>query len=643
MGFKFNTKIFVMGLLSIFAIASCNKSSAPEHDHVWDSGTMTTVATCHSEGVRTYKCTVAGCTQTKTESVAMTPHSWDEGVVTKDATCSSTGVMTYTCINSGCGKTKEVTLYKTDHDYHLENINKIPDLLESGEAELECSMCHETTLEELSAHADFIEQYDNDLFSWKYESLDTYLPTDEDISPNVLVKDGEVYKDDKVEISNGHIKTSGHALLSYSFNSDKEKIKANTSISFNGANADTRVEAYLLLTNKDNHVKKTIKVSSDSKDWTFTNTEENILELQENDNLCVVVSNNNVGISEGDLSITFTAECIHIWNMGEVIKPATEEQEGIREFTCISCNEKVQHVIPKVNPDDPDPEDPLEGYFDFTGKTYNRFEGDIEGNSWTTDNGHTLHVEVTKPGTNIWEGGVFVDTGLKTEAGKAFNINFEVSALEENDFEIVFQNKQWDETKYKTLYTPDGEVSEKINITEQNAGTLWLYIQSGNAINEVVITKLSIEETTPDEPEPPSGNYFDFTDKTHGRFEGGIEGNIWNTDHGHTLHIEVTKPGTNIWEGGVFVDTGFTCTKGMTINVKFEAARLQANPFEIIFQNKQWDETKYLTLSSPVGKVDEDIEVTEKNEGSLWIYVQFGNVVNEVTISNLIITEIVEE
>ena len=32
-----------------------------------------------------------------------------------------------------------------------------------------------------------------------------------------------------------------------------------------------------------------------------------------------------------------------------------------------------------------------------------------------------------------------------------------------------------DETKYKTLYTPDGEVSEKINITEQNGHTLVIF------------------------------------------------------------------------------------------------------------------------------------------------------------------------
>lgn len=639
MGFKLNSKILVAAFLSIFSIASCDKQRAPEHDHTWDNGTLTTAPTCHSEGLRTYKCTVPGCEQTKTESIAMIPHTWDSGVISKNPTCSEHGIMTYTCINDGCGKTKTTTLHKTEHDYHEESLTKIPDLLIPGEEEYECSICHETTLEEVDAHADFVEQFDNQSFSWAYESLDTFDPIDEDISPVALIKDGDVYKNDKVEISKGHIKTSGHALLSYSFNSDKEKIKANATISFKGLSAETRVDAYLLLTNQSNHIKKIVKVSSDSKDWTFTSSTENILELQEFDNICVLISNNNVGISEGDLSITFTAECIHIWNMGEVIKPATEEEEGLREFTCISCLEKVQHVIPTTNPDDPDPVDPLADYFDFTGKTYNRFEGGIEGNSWTTDNGHTLHVEVTKPGTNIWEGGVFVDTGLTCEAGKAFNVSFEVSNTEENDFEIVLQNKQWDETKYKTLYSPDGAVSEKINIDEQNAGSLWIYVQFGNVINEVVLTKLSIEETTPGDDLEPTGDYFNFTNKTYGRFDGGIEGNTWNTDDGQTLHVEITTPGTNIWEGGVFVDTGVVCNKNTTFEISFEVSRKETNDFEVIFQNKQWDETKYLTLYSPTGKVNQEIEVTEENEGTLWIYIQFGNTTNEITMSKLSIAE----
>ena len=44
---------------------------APAHEHTWDNGTVTTPATCKSEGVKTYTCKV--CKQTKTEPIAKLP------------------------------------------------------------------------------------------------------------------------------------------------------------------------------------------------------------------------------------------------------------------------------------------------------------------------------------------------------------------------------------------------------------------------------------------------------------------------------------------------------------------------------------------------------------------------------------------
>ena len=640
MRFKMNVKLMILAVIASFSIAGCNNKTVPEHDHVWDAGEVTKQPTCHTEGIKTFKCTVDGCQQTKTESVAMVPHTWDEGVITTKPTCSETGVMTYTCVNEGCGKTKTLTLSKVDHDYSEEEIIKIPDLLHIGEKELKCSTCDETISEEIKAHADFEEQFDNESFSWKYQSLETFTITDEDLTPTLLTKENGVYKDDNNEVSKGHIKTKGHTLLSYGFNSDQEKISVKANIKFSGADDITRVDAYLLLLNQSNHVKNIIKASSDSKTWEFVNSDENILELQQFDSVCVLISGKNEDVSEGDLSITITAKCIHIWDEGEVTKEATEEEEGILEYTCILCGEKLEHSIPKIIPDVPEV-DPLEGYFDFTGKNINRYESGMDVNSWLTDNGHTLHVEVTTPGDAIWKGGTFVNTGITCEAGKAFNISFEVSTLEDNDFEIVFQNKQWDEKKYDTLYSPKGEVSKKINITEENEGSLWLYIQSGNAVNEIVITKLSIEETTPDPIPPidPESDYFNFNGKILGRFDG-VTGNVW-VDEGDATkaHVEVTTPGDAIWKGGMFINTGIELEVGKTYTVSMFLERKEETAFEVVLQNKQWDETKYLTIYSELGAVEKDITITNANVGSLWIYIQFGNVVNEITISKLKVVE----
>ena len=57
-------KNFAVKVIATFGVAislaSCAGSGPGEHDHVWDGGTVTTEATCHSEGVRTFKCTVQG-------------------------------------------------------------------------------------------------------------------------------------------------------------------------------------------------------------------------------------------------------------------------------------------------------------------------------------------------------------------------------------------------------------------------------------------------------------------------------------------------------------------------------------------------------------------------------------------------------
>ena len=67
-----------------------------KHEHTYDSGKVTTKATCGKAGVKTYTCT--GCKQTKTESIKATgKHTYNSGKVTTKATCGKAGVKTYTC------------------------------------------------------------------------------------------------------------------------------------------------------------------------------------------------------------------------------------------------------------------------------------------------------------------------------------------------------------------------------------------------------------------------------------------------------------------------------------------------------------------------------------------------------------------
>ena len=84
----------------------------PTGDFVWDSGTVTTPATCTEKGVRTYTCTSSS--HTKTEDIPALNHSFDgqEYVSDNNATCEQDGTKTAKCVRygtGGCTETDTVT------------------------------------------------------------------------------------------------------------------------------------------------------------------------------------------------------------------------------------------------------------------------------------------------------------------------------------------------------------------------------------------------------------------------------------------------------------------------------------------------------------------------------------------------------
>ena len=75
----------------------------PTGDFVWDSGTVTTPATCTGKGVRTYTCTSSS--HTKTEDIPALNHSFagQEYVSDNNATCEQDGTKTARCVRYGRG------------------------------------------------------------------------------------------------------------------------------------------------------------------------------------------------------------------------------------------------------------------------------------------------------------------------------------------------------------------------------------------------------------------------------------------------------------------------------------------------------------------------------------------------------------
>ena len=117
--------------------ASCDKCGATrEVSHSYDSGKVTTPATCSKEGSKIYTCT--SCGATKTDTVAKADHTWDSGKVTKEASCSVAGEKLYTC--TACQTTKTEKTDTLDHNYTV--IGYVPATCEEeGEMEFRCADC----------------------------------------------------------------------------------------------------------------------------------------------------------------------------------------------------------------------------------------------------------------------------------------------------------------------------------------------------------------------------------------------------------------------------------------------------------------------------------------------------------------------
>ena len=103
--------------------------------HSYDSGKVTSSATCLTTGTKTFTCKVCGAT--KTETISKIGHKFDNGKVTSAANCSSDGILTYTC--TVCGVLKNETISKTNHNYISTVI--APTCVNKGYTLHKCSTC----------------------------------------------------------------------------------------------------------------------------------------------------------------------------------------------------------------------------------------------------------------------------------------------------------------------------------------------------------------------------------------------------------------------------------------------------------------------------------------------------------------------
>lgn len=136
--------------------------------------------------------------------------------------------------------------------------------------------------------------------------------------------------------------------------------------------------------------------------------------------------------------------------------------------------------------------------FSLTGNALGRFDG-TEGDVSVAEDGSCATLTVTAASDEAWRGGMFVKTGLTLTAGTEYTVSFTATGEEGLPFEVAVQRDQWNEYKYGTEYFDGRTQTRSVTFTPDasTAGALWLYVQSGNAVNTVTISDIRV--TTPSE------------------------------------------------------------------------------------------------------------------------------------------------
>ena len=169
----------ITAALSSLSATKMIKVAAAVHEHSWDAGKVTTEATCTTDGVKTYTCSVCKITKTETikatghketeirnaveatcqqegytgdkvcktcgtvlekgTTIAKKNHTWDAGKVTTEATCTTDGVKTYTC--SVCKTTKTETIKATGHKMGEWKTVTAATTQKEGKQERTCTAC----------------------------------------------------------------------------------------------------------------------------------------------------------------------------------------------------------------------------------------------------------------------------------------------------------------------------------------------------------------------------------------------------------------------------------------------------------------------------------------------------------------------
>ena len=392
--------------------------------HQWGEETVTTPATCTTEGVKTYTCALCGatkdeaipalghafgewqttkeptcteegeqtrtctrCGEKETQPVAMLGHSWDAGVVTKEPFCNAEGVMTYTCTVCQATKTEPIPM-KPHTPMTIRGVEPTCTVIGRSDAKI-CSTCG-ATLEE--PHA--IPALGHDWTEWE-----------EVQAPSCTASGMRKHQCKRC----GFIETENLDPTGHTWNSEPTVDKEPTcteegSQSIHCVNCDAA---------KDSQVIPAL--GHDWGNWQTTK-EATCTEPGEQTRTCTRCGENETRpVAMQD----------HTWDAGVVTTEATCTAEGVMTYTCTACHATETRPIP-MKPHTPEV---------VTGKAATCTETGLTEGSKCSVCGTVITAQQEIPALgHAWDEGVETKAPTCTEAGEK---KFTCSRCQETKTETI--------------------------------------------------------------------------------------------------------------------------------------------------------------------------------------------------------------
>ena len=300
----------ITAALSSLSATKMIKVAAAVHEHSWDAGKVTTEATCTTDGVKTYTCSV--CKTTKTETIKATGHKETEIRNAVEATCQQEG---YTgdkvCKTCGTVLEKGTTIVKKDHSWDAGKVTTEATCTTDGVKTYTCSVCKTIKTETIKATGHKETEIRNAVEATCQQ---------------------EGYTGDKVCKTCGTVLEKGTTIAKKNHTWDAGKVTTEATCTTDGVKTytcsvckTTKTETIKATGHKETEIRNAVEATCQQEGYT-------------GDKVCKTCG---TVLEKG----TTIAKKNHTWDAGKVTTEATCTTDGVKTYTCSVCKTTKTETI----------------------------------------------------------------------------------------------------------------------------------------------------------------------------------------------------------------------------------------------------------------------------------------------------------